>query len=252
MDFNTDTIGFCEGTLYFPEYINSITSLFLVLSGYIGLFCSKNTNPFGKLFFASIFVNGIGSFGYHWTNHIGWRYIDEFSMVILSLSAMMSTGMILLKDKSNLYSICMVVIVSYLVIALVFDALDNISVFRIFFGIFLGIICICMLYLIYLNNTIDKNILMYPRIGIVLLLLSSSTWLITETLCDRIYWIKYIPGHAIWHIGMSLCGYYLCQFIVYIMARDSNYSVDFNVNKPFNKLFPSVNYMDMYLLWDCN
>lgn len=248
--FNDLTHGFCERELYGgnpPEYINSLTALFLTFAGLIGLFASNNTNSFNKIFYACFVLNGIGSFSYHWTNFLGWRYIDEFSMIILSMSALASITNCLInrifsKFISHIFSISSIVIIFYSIIILVIDSLDDISTFRIGFGLFLLIITIEILILILLNKNINLKILMYPCIGLFLIAISCVMWCITELLCYRYSLIKYIPGHAIWHIGLSFGGYYIAQFIGYISANDLNYYPYFITDTWFNKLYPILNY----------
>jgi hypothetical protein len=48
----------------------------------------------------------------------------------------------------------------------------------------------------------------YAWIGAVLLLSSGSIWILSERFCS-IPWVKYLFGHAIWHVGVSLGGYLL-------------------------------------------
>lgn len=254
MNFNNYTVSFCEKTIYGhpPEYINAFTSIFLILNGLLGLFLSNHHNIFGKLYYASMAFNGIGSFGYHWTNYIGWRFMDEYSMIILALSALISVTICLIntifqqlrfnKLKSILFNIAIIIIVSYLIMVLVLDSLDSVLVFRISLGIFLGVTVIEITVIIYLTKVDDNKILTYYYFGTGLILLSCVMWLLVELLCFNVKWIKYVPGHAIWHIGMSFGGYYLGQYIIYIMSNDLHYWSRFNTNTWYYKLYPQIIY----------
>lgn len=251
--FDTPTYGFCEGTIYGhpPEYMNSFTSLFLTLTGLFGLFASKNTNLFGKIFFSSIAFNGIGSFGYHWTNYFGWRFMDEFSMVIISLSSLVPIiSCIIEKISKNIafisvmQSISILGIVSFVTMTLVGDALDYVVFFRVLFGMFLFFGVVGIISLIYMNSNIDRKIIRYSYIGLLLAVFSSVMWSISEILCNNesFHWIKYIPGHAMWHIGLSFSAYYLAQFVIYLSADSTNYRPEFLNDKWYTKILPVVNY----------
>jgi len=253
INFDTKTHGFCERMLYGgypPEYINAFTSLFLTFSGLMGLFASNNVNTLGKIYYASFVVNGIGSFGYHWTNYIGWRYIDEFSMVILALASLLSVTNCLINKiclhkhwrKSSMYSISTLIIVSYLIITLVFDSLDDVISFRYSFGVFLAVAAIEVSILTYLNRDIKSDILKYNYIGFGLIALSCIMWSFIELLCynQSTAWVKYIPGHAIWHIGLSFGGYYLAQIIDYITALDLDCYPKFITTSWYQKLYPKI------------
>jgi hypothetical protein len=251
-EFDRLTYGFCEGTIYGhpPEYINSFTSLPLTIVGLIALFASNNTHIVSKLFYASLTVSGIGSFGYHWTNSFGWRLIDEFSMIMISLSSLLSVTTCLVnklvpfKRRSIVYNVMVLAIVLDLILTLVFDALDHVNIFRLQFGAFMFVVAIGVMCLIFLNRNIDRGILLYSYIGLILLVFSSSMWLTVELLCDNpnLYWIKYFPGHPLWHIGLSFGAYYLGQFIAYLIASDMGCQANFITDTWYRKLLPVVNY----------
>ena len=226
--FDTLTHGFCEGELHgVPEYVNSFTSLALTFSGLIGLFGSDNSNTKTKLIFSFLAFNGIGSFGYHWTNYLGWRLMDEISMLLLAQVAIISImdGLIrLLKIDSEIkkyiiYSgyLLSSFITIMLIIATIFD--DEL-VFRIGFGFILAIIFFGTGLILKYDQLSIEIIKKTTVIGLVIMLCSSLLWIFSEGLCSVVVWIKYFPGHGLWHLGLAIGGYMIINYYTFILAQN--------------------------------
>lgn len=273
-NFDKTINGFCEGTIYGhpPEYLNSFTSIFITIVGAIGLFGSINTDICAKILYSGMVVNGIGSFGYHWTNYMGWRYLDEFSMLLIVLGGFISI-LVSVSQKFNIgkrvnaplkqfysnaiYSVLFLVIITHSVASFTLDTLDNVIGFRILFGSFLLITAISFIIIsrdnkiIYnsLTNEYDaipKYIIRYNYIGIITITIASLMWMISELLCGvaNFEWIKYIPGHAIWHIGLAIGGFYLVQYNAYVNATyfGDKHCAEFITSTWYYKLLPRVDY----------
>ena len=72
---------FCENKILgSPEYINSVTSIVIILFGIYGF--SKKNDIFIDIIYGLLIITGIGSTGYHFTGNIGWPLFDEIPMII--------------------------------------------------------------------------------------------------------------------------------------------------------------------------
>lgn len=77
------TKGFCESRYSSPpEYVNSFSSLLIVLIATYGIYGTKQSSLIVKLIYGTMFITGIGSFGFHWTLHYGWSLMDRVPMII--------------------------------------------------------------------------------------------------------------------------------------------------------------------------
>jgi hypothetical protein len=222
MDFFQYDHGFCELKLYGapPEYINSITSLFI---SYMGFFGMKNNNHLNNdifLLYAALFVNGFVSCAYHWTNYLGFGLLDRFSMILIAYPALSSC----FKEVAYLYNmnstnkkyfiICKQI---YFTILITLCAYGYEESFNALFGIFLGG-NIIFIWLFYKKKSIlsikTNNLLFNSFIGLLLMLFAGISWITVEKLCDRFYIMKFIQGHAFWHIGVSIGGYLISLLVV--------------------------------------
>jgi hypothetical protein len=275
-NFTQVTKGFCEGTIYGhpPEYLNSVTSLCITLFGAVGLFGSINADIPAKILYAGMVFNGIGSFGYHWTNYMGWRYLDEYSMLLIALGGFISILVNISHKlklgrntnlqsgihnayKNALYGTLFLITVAYIVISCTLDAIGNIDAFRVLFGSFLLLAVISFIiigrdsHITYdpltdSYTTMPEYILKYNRMGLIIIVVASLMWLISELLCgvNNFGWVRYVPGHAIWHIGLGIGGFYLMQFSVYINAGQfgDKHCAEFITSGWYYKLLPRVDY----------
>jgi hypothetical protein len=92
MNFYDIDHHFCEGNILgMPEILNSFTSIIFSLFGIYGLFNNKNDNTsfinnstsfITNFIYSTFIVIGIGSFGFHWTEQIGWALMDEIPMIV--------------------------------------------------------------------------------------------------------------------------------------------------------------------------
>ncbi|KAJ3373020.1 hypothetical protein HDU91_001173, partial [Kappamyces sp. JEL0680] len=80
---------FCESVLAptDPEYWNAFSSLAIVLCGSLGAFYTSRLYPHPSIrqLFMLMVINGVGSFGYHWTGQYGWSKVDAWTMLIFSM-----------------------------------------------------------------------------------------------------------------------------------------------------------------------
>ena len=73
--------SFCESRILgMPEYLNSITSLFIVFFGIYGLY--NSTNIILDILYNILIILGFGSISYHFTGTIGWGLLDEIPMIL--------------------------------------------------------------------------------------------------------------------------------------------------------------------------
>jgi hypothetical protein len=91
------------------------------------------------------------------------------------------------------------------------------ELFNTLFGGFLVSI-VLFLIVVYHQETIPHNIMNYAIKGVLLLIISGSSWIITETHCTKYSILPYLFGHSIWHINVALGGYYVSLLPVYILS----------------------------------
>jgi len=201
MEYNFQINKFCEKKINpdRPEYINAFTSLFLCYISYHGL-SKPNLKKTVSLVYWTIFVNGIGSFLYHWNSWYIFKLFDEFSMV---LPIWISIADILFSLKYQNKYLGMLTLFN--VLLLVFDVFiwfDDI--FPILFGLEIGLI----IPLYYQSIKLLKDNTNTGLKGIIICIISAITWITTEHFCNEYM----IFGHAIWHIGMGLGTHYMIKY----------------------------------------
>ena len=58
------------------------------------------------------------------------------------------------------------------------------------------------------------------RRGLLLSTLGATSWILTETLCDSVVWIRWFPGHFLWHTAMAY-GLTCCLLLGAILRADN-------------------------------
>jgi hypothetical protein len=91
------------------------------------------------------------------------------------------------------------------------------------FGFFLGSILVFLIICRVKYSNIPRIIFYYGFKGIILISLAGISWIITENLCNKYFIMKYLYGHAIWHIAVSLGGYYISLLPIYL-SKKNDYS----------------------------
>ena len=216
MKYNDVLINFCERKLnpHQPEYINSISALYITAIGYYNLMKIAKKSVCLSLIFWCICMNGIGSFLYHWTGWYMFRLLDECTMIIP-----LWVGMVKILYDLN-YSTYWVGIISlYNILLLVLNIFIWFDYFSVLFALELLFI-IPLYYQVYIEynqsrNTIIRKYALFSNNGfkgIVICSVSGMIWIITELNCNKYL----IFGHAIWHIGMSNG---LCHIIQYFSKQ---------------------------------
>jgi len=233
IDFNSYDHNFCESTIYsdtqHPEYINSLSSLFISFIGVIGLF-KPNINFFLATLYSSLIVNGITSCFYHYFNSIGWGLLDRMSMILIALSSInlfiydINRIIILNRYKNiRLVNRCISIITAaFFTILFTVAGLHMETFFNIMFGLFLTSLIIFM-YLIrrhYIKLRIPYEIVLLGWRGITYIALSGIFWLLTENLCNKFYYIKFMFGHVWWHIFVSYGGYIISLVPCYLYMQE--------------------------------
>ena len=127
---------FCEGKITgtTPELLNSYSSLFISLYSLYGIFVNKinieycfeidgyielsnqkliyinlNNNFIIHLIYYIICITGIGSFGYHWTEQVGWAFMDEMPMILsLFIGILYIENTLYILKKPIVYNILLV------------------------------------------------------------------------------------------------------------------------------------------------
>lgn len=209
MDFYNLDHSFCEINIYgkLPEYMNSLSSLFLSFFGCVGIIYNNKNSNINNIY-SGLIINGISSFMYHFTNQIGWGLLDRFSMILITIPCfnIITDLFKLTKIKKEILRI---IINIYLSVLMTVTGLHQEALFNILFSFYLIGLCIFM-YIIKYNNkyySIPKKIINNGIFGTFLIIFAVIFWIITEKLCYKFSFIKYMYGHAFWHFGVSYGGY---------------------------------------------
>jgi len=251
MEFNNIDHHFCEGNILgVPEVLNSFTSLIFSFFGIYGLFNKNreklyiiNNNQFIIDLVYSIFVTiGIGSFGYHWTQYIGWALMDELPMIVsifIGLLYIEYCSFLLnnIHDNNNNYNLNYKITIIFLTfIMFYFITINPINYYRKLFPILFGSILILFSYkFINLINNFDKkfnkNILLYGNQQLIIICIAGLIWSFTETICKYNNNLFLLLGHPLWHFFMAYGFYNIIQIIYYISLYTSiNYIQNYQTN----------------------
>ena len=233
--------GFCESLLWgHPEYINSITAIPIILSGIYGLYNlsnSINISPIWRLIYCLFIINGISSFGYHYTAYFFWKFIDEYTMIIAVYIGIYQASELLLykyiimdnKLSKEYYTILMNTSSSILMIlctiSTAFLAVDihtndviGLSFTCAMFYLF-GL-CGVGRFIIYKKESINskefKKLFEFLGKTFKISIFAVSIWFMTEPFCNDIIFIRYLHTHGIWHIAASIATYGFCLLGVFI------------------------------------
>ena len=255
--------GFCESLLYgHPEYVNSYTALCILFSGLYGLYNLSNDvniSNIWRLLYSIFIINGIGSFGYHYTNYFIWKFIDEYTMLIAIFMGIYQGSQLLLYkfimiDKQlspkyyviimNIISIVIVILSTVFIAFLTVDIKSNNVVSSAFYFAVSNILLLVFIGKQYLyrkemeNNDEFKKLFRYINKTFIIALIAGIIWGTTEPFCDKIVFIQYLHTHAFWHITISITIYGFCIIGIFINYYNNGY-------KPILKfgiipLYPSV------------
>jgi len=221
ISFNNYDHSFCESNNYSSEveYINSTSALFISLIGMFGVYFNK-TDINSSMFYYCLIVNGITSSIYHHTHSIGWGLLDRYSMIYLAAYCynMLINPIIRYYPKTS--HLIRINIIIYLSVLSTYTGLHNENMFNNLFGLFLVSAIAFIMFLIRVYN-INKMLVCYSVKGILLIGLGGTCWIITENLCFQYAVMKYLMGHALWHVLVSLGGYYISLIPVYLALTNT-------------------------------
>ena len=251
INFNNYDHNFCESSIYsnnkHPEYINALSSLFITFIGINALVKQLVYREHGKelnsflhsILYSALIVNGIASSLYHYYNNIGWGLMDRISMIIIAMSSVILfqsiiNSILILEKYKNIIiinNIINIIITSYFTILFTIAGLHMESLFNIMFSIFL----IFLVFMVYIINThfkmleIPYQLVILSNRGILYVTISGMFWIITELLCNKFTFIKYLFGHVWWHIFVSYGGYLISLIPLYVCMKQNNYKIKINI-----------------------
>ena len=238
--------NFCEASIYsnsqHPEYINTLSSLFITFIG-INALSKPNTHFLLHTLYSSLAINGITSFFYHYYNNIGWGLLDRMSMILISLA---STYIFLnhiplfiklekWKKKKRMMKIIHLIVSSYFTVLFTIAGLHMEKVFNGLFSFFLGSLVV---YMFLINKykadlELPREIIKIGWTGVGCIALSGVFWIVTENFCHDYTIIKYTFGHMWWHIFVSYGGYLLSIVPNYLTLLEKNPSSIYLRNDKF-------------------
>ena len=251
INFNNYDHNFCESSIYsnnkHPEYINALSSLFITFIGINALVKQLVYRERGyelnsflhSILYSALIVNGITSSLYHYYNNIGWGLMDRISMIIIAMSSVILfqsiiNSILILKKYKNIIiinNIINIIITSYFTILFTIAGLHMESLFNIMFSFFL----IFLVFMVYIINThfimleIPYQLVILSNRGILYVTISGIFWIITELLCNKFTFIKYLFGHVWWHIFVSYGGYLISLIPLYVYMKQNNYKIKINI-----------------------
>jgi hypothetical protein len=198
---------FCEHKILgSPEYINSITSGFIILFGIYGF--SKKNDIFIDIIYALLIITGIGSTGYHFTGNIGWALFDEIPMILCIFVSIIYVDVIQKSNKFKLFA--------NLFLTVLFIICNTLTNYR---QIFPYIYASIMFYFYYSLRI--KSI--YINNAILTIVISVIIWGLTEISCNYIQYYILLLGHPLWHFCIGHGFYNLIQAIYFTTLK--NYDI---------------------------
>ena len=238
INFEVFDHSFCEMNIYgkSPEYINSISSLFLVFFGMFGIIFHNKLQDV-KMIYTALVFNGFSSFMYHYNNQLGWGLLDRFSMILIALPCY-NVGIKIL-EVLNLaplfYDILRFLVIFYLSYLMTITGLHNEEHFNNLFALFLINIFIFIGFIYKYNKTyqIPTKIINLSWAGVLLIGIAGAFWILTEKYCNSAWFIKYLFGHTIWHFGVSLGGYLVSFIPLYLFDRTNFKKIGYYYGIPY-------------------
>ena len=257
---------FCEGKITgkMPELFNAYSSLVISLYSLYGIFINTinidkdcvelpntqivylhaNNQFIIKLMYSILYITGIGSFGYHWTEQVGWAFMDEMPMIVslcigvlyientlFNLKTQKVYNSLFLINSEYIYNFKLLFFTSIMIIGLV----CNTSItYRNLFPYYFAILLIYMCYIFWCvlvkfvnteyfttsntNHCINysSNIIYLGNTSLYLLLTSVVIWAVTELGCDYTHNSILLLGHPLWHILIGYVFYNIIQIVYYI------------------------------------
>jgi len=218
---NETNIKFCEGKMNenYPienikEFINGITSLFLSFCGIYGLsvYRKYRLSRTNQLLYTLLIICGIGSCFFHFTLNHGWKMMDEIPMIML-ITIGCSYYVYIANQNNKIKTILIdIFALSYLLITIEVDYLEKEPYF---FRYLFGIPFIYVIYLLSINKqNCKKDIKSIINKSLFYGISGFFFWILDLFLCNNFTVFLYL--HSFWHIHISLCGYYLIEFLQYM------------------------------------
>jgi hypothetical protein len=199
---------FCEHKMLGFEYLNTISSLILTITGLYGLSHKKN-NEIQIALYGSFIVNGFGSVGYHSTNSIGWGLIDRMSMILIACNSLNLCLREIQKKyrhiRDNRFILLNVLIQLFTTTMMTFCGLHEEMIFNILFGIFFVFLAVFVKNIssVRANNPIPIR---KAQFGVICLITGALIWVVTEAFCEYVWQFH---GHAFWHLCCAIGGYHI-------------------------------------------
>jgi hypothetical protein len=223
MDFLSIDHNFCEMNIYGqpPEYINSYSALFLCFIGFFGLIKNIRLNDTAFIYI-SLIVNGFASFMYHYTNQLGFGMLDRASMLMIIIYFCNLSFHIFEMYRFKYIDFLRIISTIYFTTLIMVYGLHYELLFDILFGVYLftTIFFMVIIEYFYEKNEIPVEILNYGWISVGLITIAGIFWIITESYCNYHPIIKYLYGHAIWHICVSLGAYFMTILMTYLLVKN--------------------------------
>lgn len=239
IDFTEFDHDFCEASIYNngAEYMNSITALFISFIGLFGLYYNSYHSINIDMLYYSLIINGVTSSIYHHTHFIGWGLLDRYSMIYISTYCYNIFLELLIFKKSICSHLLQITLIVYLTYLSATTGLHNEMLFNNLFGFFLFSVLIFLILCRIKYPNIPKKIFNYGIKGIIYITIAGISWIITENLCDKYFIMKYFYGHSLWHVAVSLGGYYISLIPIYIYKNNgSNFiitKIEYKYNIPY-------------------
>ena len=202
----TSDVPFCEGKINgIPEVWNTVSSLFISYVAFCALKYSNLTSNIRSIYYL-LFLNGIGSMGYHWVikGSLGyvWKMLDQFTMILALWLGVTICIRLCNNSNTELYTIH-----SLNIGMLIFSSCEYDELFRTAFGLE-------ALLLIKYYNQLTRRLYIndfynFGKQGLYISVFAGLFWIMTELFCNKYL----ILGHTVWHIGISYGMHLLLQFI---------------------------------------
>ena len=221
INFDTFDHSFCEAKLFNngPEYFSCLTALFISFLGFFGIIMNQLEENALFLYYSFI-INGITSSFYHYNHYIGWGLMDRYSMILIAIYCFKIFFKVLEPNNNTIWHSIRFFSTLYIVFIQTFAGLHQEKYFNNMFGFFLVSILIFVIKISNVDYNLNHKLIDLSFKGIFLITIGGVSWIITENLCHSFTIMKYLLGHAVWHICVALGGYYISLVPIYMNYKE--------------------------------
>jgi hypothetical protein len=184
-----------------PEFLNSYSSLLYILFSLYTI--NRNFHGLPLYLYALQNIIGIGSYLFHWYGTIGFGNLDMDAMLMKCFISNIIVWEVITHKNKLFIMLSHLIGILFLILSLSFSRLNDVLIGRLIFGLtflpFLIGIFLLWIRSFHKRNDEEKKAFHIFFKGLLVLILGSIIWGISETYCyDLPLWVALLT-HPLWH-----------------------------------------------------